>query len=100
MRMRAMGWGLLGLAAVGIGCGGALAPSYPGPDPDAGTDLDVVADETGAPKPAPYCIFMACGGISACTFGETCPVGDGCNTCSCALDSAGMTATTCTTDSC
>jgi hypothetical protein len=56
-----------------------------------------------APPEAPflgYCLYESCAGISSCDVGKTCPIGDGCNSCSCALGPAGMALVTCTLEKC
>lgn len=84
-------------AIAGLGCGGALAPS--GDGGLDGPELDASDEDTGVAW-AGYCLYMACSGLSACSAGQTCEVGDGCNRCSCASDGLGHGTTTCTTVSC
>jgi|HubBroStandDraft_5_1064220.scaffolds.fasta_scaffold1021039_2 hypothetical protein len=79
-------------------CGGELAPSDAGSDDDSPllSVLDAGDEQTGLEQ-AGYCLFKTCNGLSLCGVGKTCPVGDGCNSCSCAALADGMGSSTCTT---
>jgi hypothetical protein len=89
-----------------VGCGGrTLIPS----DDDSGASGDAgeVADaqdadsgdgtSTGATGD---CLYQTCMGLSLCGVDKTCPVGDGCNSCTCADLGGGKTASSCTANSC
>jgi hypothetical protein len=45
-------------------------------------------------------VYQTCSGLSLCSVGQTCQVGDGCNQCTCAVVSSKITATTCTANVC
>jgi hypothetical protein len=82
-------------------CGGELAPFAD----EAGSTSPVDGGDSGKNASQVnlhgYCVYQTCGGISDCAAGQTCPVGDGCNTCACAEGPRGTAgALTCTQNSC
>jgi hypothetical protein len=95
--------GAVSLAMVLLGCGGKeLGPEAE--DGGTGTgesdadDVGTSGDEGGSG--AGYCVYQTCSGLSLCGAGETCPVGDGCNTCTCTGLGGNNGSSTCTTNAC
>jgi len=89
------------LASCLFACGGQLAP-YDGGPPDAPVAEPDTSpgDDQASPPVVGFCVYQTCSGLSLCGVGKTCPVGDGCNSCSCAAAPDGMAASTCSTTKC
>jgi hypothetical protein len=91
------------LAMLGLfGCGGTLV-SPDGGEEDAATGdeetLSVLDAGGGSMEAAVgYCVIKSCDGLVLCGAGKTCPVGDGCNSCSCTALGGGMASSTCSTN--
>jgi hypothetical protein len=96
---------LLCFLLAGVACGGATAPIEPGfIESRTGSDSGHVEASDGSDPnrrgPIADCVYQACMGLELCLVGETCPVGDGCNACTCEVLPNGLTVSTCTTAPC
>jgi hypothetical protein len=95
--------GVLALALVFAGCGGKELG--PGADEGgAGSSGDEAAVDAGSGIEGGggtgYCVYQTCSGLSLCGAGDTCPVGDGCNTCTCTGLGGDNGSSSCTTNAC
>jgi hypothetical protein len=93
------------LAMLGLlGCGGTLISSDGGEEDAAMGDeeplsvLDAGGSGDATGPAAGYCVIKTCDGLSLCGAGQTCAVGDGCNSCSCTALAGDMASSSCSTN--
>ena len=105
-----------GLGLVLVACGGRVISigvdgSSPSPEASDSTAGDGAESADGAEggsadgegtvtDPDGYCVYQTCMGLSLCGVGKTCPVGDGCNSCTCSSLGGDLHSSSCTSNAC
>jgi hypothetical protein len=94
--------GALWIAMILFGCGGKeidVADGGGSGDDEEASPASDAAGEAGTGVEG-YCLYQTCSGLSLCGGGQTCAVGDGCNTCTCTSTSGSTGSSSCTTNAC